>query len=611
MQPFMIKSYFAVAIRNFLKHRSFTLINLLGLSMALACAMLTYLFIKEEFSFDSFHTNKDRIFRTVLVETNQRSNSVEYQVTHPYPLGPAMKEDLPEVENFVRISFDVNKFVKINDIVNEESFVFADSSLFQVFSFPLLYGNPEKALTQPHTVTISERIARQYFGDTNPLGQTLDIRLDETFEAYEVTAVFKDIPSNSTIHSDFFLPMLKETLGKDRKYINDPEMNLWWMSAYQTYVLLEEKAVVKPMDEKLAAFRQQYFSDDQEALLDLHGGEGSNFIRTYLLQPITSIHLNTQIKTKGIGSNPMYSYIFDSMVATCILLLASVNFMLLSISRSNSRAKEVGIRKVVGARKRQLILQFWSEAMLTYLLALILAFLLSGLILPLFNELAQKSLSLGPLFSLEGILVLLSITLITGSLAGAYPSIVMAGLNVLAVFKNKIGLGRKRLAPQMMLSFQFMLPIIFLSLTWVMVLQLRHMRKKDLGFEPEQVLVVENNTPDQKQTFERFKQAISYQTGVLGMSATDAAFTRSSTVLYMRTSEEEPMRMMWAYHVAPDFFDLLNIPFSQGRAFDTQIASDSTEAVIVNQSLVKYWNLVGSNRKRSRWRSYHWGSRGL
>jgi putative ABC transport system permease protein len=586
----MIRNYLTIALRNFLRHKSFTFINLLGLSIALACAMLTYLFVDEEFNFDSFHTKKDRIFRTVLVENNAKRNANEYQVTHPYPLGPAMNEDLPEIEAFVRLSFPVTKFVKSRDVVNEESFLFADSSLFRVFSFPLLYGNPDQVLTRPNTVAISEQMARKYFGDTNPLGQTLDIRLGDAFEGYEITAVFEEIPSNSTIRSDFFLPMLKETLGKDRNYIKNPEVNLWYVSSYQTIVLLKEKAVVESMDEKLISFRQQYFTDDKEALLDIHGGEGRNFYRTYLLQPIADIHLNTQISTKGIGSNPVYSYMLAA-VAICVLLLASVNFMLLSISRSNRRAREVGIRKVMGARKSQLILQFWSEGILTYFLALLLAFLLSGLVLPLFNDLAQKSLSFDQLFSPEGILVMLGITLVSGSLAGTYPSLVMAGLNVLSVFRNKLSLGRKKVVPQMLLSFQFILPIIFLSITLVMILQLRHIRQKDLGFEPELVLVVENTATDQKQAFERFRQAARFQTGVIDISATDAAFTRSSTVFYMRKSEEEEMRMTWAYQVEPNFFDLLDIQFEEGRAFDEQIASDSTEAVIVNQAFVKDWDL--------------------
>ena len=268
--------------------------------------------------------------------------------------------------------------------------MFADSTLFHVFSFPLVYGNSDYALINPNSVAISEHAAAKYYGESNPLGQILSIRVGDLFEDYEVTAVFQDIPSNSSIRSDFFLPMMKETLGKSQTYISDPNMNLWYASSFQTYVLLQENTSPTRMTKKLARVRSQYFPTEAEFLRKRKAETGKDLARTYLLQPLTGMYFDTAISERSSGSKPVYSYILAG-IAACILLLASINFTLLSVSRSHSRAKEVGVRKVMGARRSQLVIQFWSEAILTSGLALVLALVISRLALPLFNDMAHKT----------------------------------------------------------------------------------------------------------------------------------------------------------------------------------------------------------------------------
>ena len=587
----MFRNYLTIAIRHFWKQRLFSSINLIGLSLGLACAILIYLFVEHEFSFDTFHTNADQLYRVVFFEKNQTNSTEDYTVAQPYPLGPALQDDLPGVDAFVRTSYGVPKFVKKGSEVYEEEFVFADSTLFSVFSFPLVYGRADYALTQPYVVAISESMAEKYFGEANPLDQTLSIRVGKVFEDYQVTAVFRDIPSNSSLQSDFFLPMMKETLGKDRRYINDPEADLWYVSSFQTYVLLQQEVSIAGLSEKITALRNRYFPTEADFLRERKEKAKEDLTRSYVLQNITDIHLDTTILNQNTGSKPIYSYILIG-IAVCILLLAAINFTLLSVSRSNSRAKEVGIRKVVGARKGQLMMQFWSEALLTSLLALLLALLMSGLALPLFNEMAQKELSFRTLLHPASLLVMGTLPLLTGMIAGAYPSLLLAGLDTLSVFRNKLRMSRTGALPRLLLSAQFVLPFVFLTVTAVMIAQLRFMRQTDLGFQTEQVVVIENNTTEQHQAARRFQQLTRQYPEVQGVTATDAAFTRPSVMFGMRKKEEDRMQFIWTYQVQPAFFDMLGIELIQGRNFSERMASDSMEAMIVNEQFIETFNFT-------------------
>ena len=586
----MFRNYLLTALRNFKKYQAFTLINLLGLSIGLVCAILIYLFVQHEFSYDAFHTNADRLYRVVFHEKNRATGVDEYTIAQPYPLGPALQDDLPEVATFVRVSYNIPKFVKKGGELYEEEFVFADSTLFSVFSFPLVSGHADYALTQPNAVAISESMAEKYFGEADPLDRTLSIRLGDVFEDYQVTAVFRDIPSNSTLRADFFLPIMKETLGKDREYINDPNTDLWYVSAFHTYVLLQKETLVSNLTEKMLSLRNRYYPTEAEFLRERKEEAAEDLARSYVLQNITDIHLDTTIPDRKTGSKPIYSYILIG-IAGCVLLLACINFTLLSVSRSTSRAKEVGVRKVVGARKSQLMLQFWSEALLTSGLALLLALLISALTLPLFNEMAQKSLSLRALWQPISLLVVAVLPLLTGIIAGAYPSLLLAGLDTLSVFRNKRRTGRTGTLPQLLLAVQFVLPFVFLTVTAVMIAQLRYMRQKDLGFSTDQVVVIENNTTEHRQAFQQFQLLARQHTDVQAVTATDAAFTRSSAMFGMRKREEDKMQLIWTYQVQPDFFDMLAIQRIQGRNFNERMTSDSTEAIIVNESFVKTFNL--------------------
>ena len=587
----MIRNYLKIALRNAKKYPAFTLINGLGLSIGLACAILVYLFVEHEFSYDAFHTHAKRIYRVVATEKDLGNNSEQYTITQPYPLGPALQNDLPEVERFVRTSFAVPKFVKQGSAVYEEEFVFADSTLFQVFSFPLLYGNPDHALTHPQDVAISEHAAKKYFGDENPIGKVLSIRVGDTFEDYQVSAVFQEIPSNSSIRSDFFLSMMKETLGKSQTYINNPETNLWYVSSFQTYVLLQENTSPAGMMEKLARVRNQYFPTEAEFLRKRKAEAGEDRARTYLLQSLTDMHLDTAITSPVAGSKPIYSYILAG-IAACVLLLAAINFTLLSVSRSQSRAKEVGVRKVVGARKSQLMLQFWGEAILISGLALVLALVISRLALPAFNNMAHRSLSFSTLLQSMSLLVLGALPLLTGAVAGAYPSLLLAGLNTLSVLKNKLTIGRLGALPQLLLSVQFVLPLVFLTIMAAMIAQLNFMRQKDLGFRTKQVVVIENKAVEKTPTFERFSQLAQQQAAVRAITGTDAAFTRPSVTFGMRRKKEDEMQFVSVYHVKPNFFDMLDIALVEGRAFREDMASDSIDAMIVNGAFLELFGFT-------------------
>lgn len=583
----MFKNYLLITCRSFLKYKTFTTINIAGLAIAFTCAILMYLFIHHELTFDQFHINKARIYRVASVEHNLSNGTEEYMVTQPYPLGPAMQEDLPEVESFVRLSYRKSLFIKKGTDIYQEDFILADSTLFTVFSFPINYGNVQYVLNKPNAVAISETAAKKYFGDSNPVGEILSIRLGQIFADYQVTAVFKDIPSNSSIKSDFFLSLIQENARKTYDFIDAPEYNPWHVSSFKTFVLLQEKASLSALEDKLPSLRAKYFPNEANTLRKWQKDKSEELSRGYYLQPLSDIHLNIAIvDMDAVPSKPIYSYILAG-IACSILLLATINFTLLSVSRSNNRAKEVGIRKVVGARRSQLMQQFWGEAILTSLLSLLFALLLSKLALPLFNTLAKKELSFAALLEPVSLIALCLITLLTGLVAGFYPSLVLSGLNILSIFKSQLKLSYSGIIPKTLLTAQFVLPALFMIITAIMISQLLFMRQKELGFQSEQVLVIENKAINQQQVYQRFIQLAQQRTDIKAITATSAAFTKPTSIYFMSDKQETPPQSVWVYDVKPNFFDMLDIEFIQGRPFSEYMASDSTEAIIVNEALAK------------------------
>ena len=579
----MLRNYLKIAFRSLARQKLYAGINIFGLATGIACAILIYLFVQDELSFDRFHEKGDRIYRVNYYEKNFTTGIEEISSVLPYPLGPAMVSDLPEVESFVRFSNSVNHYIKIDENIFQEEFKYADSTLFQVFTFPLLYGDSKTALREPGNIAISQSAADKYFENSiNPVGQHLLVRTKDGFEAFTVSAVFEDIPANSSIRSDFFIPSFGKYVEQSYTFIND---NQWGARTFRTYILLNASASVEALQAKLPDFRAKYHPDEADYFKEEEKMSGNKLTRAYLLQRLYDVHLNPGV-SGGLTppSDPVYSYILAA-IALVILAIACINFTTLSIGQSASRAKEIGMRKVIGARRSQLIGQFISEAFLMSLLATLLGIGLAWLILPVFNRLAEKEVVFRALFQFQSVGILITIMVVSGWLAGFYPALVLSGFSPLLAFKNRLKLGGSNFFTQSLVTLQFALPVAFFIIVMVMIDQLNYMQNKNLGFRGEQMLVIENNATDQGQTFLRFVNEAQSQTGIMAVTAANTSFTRGSMVYNIRDENNNHIGV-YTYNVQANYIRTMGMELIDGRDFNPALSSDSSEAIIVNEAFV-------------------------
>ncbi|MGH7453487.1 MAG: ABC transporter permease, partial [bacterium] len=398
----MLKNYFKTALRNLLKYKNHSLINILGLATGIACCILILLFVRHELSYDTFHAKKDQIYRAFC---QFKSGEHEYTTPNfPMPFGPALSAEIPEIASTVRFQ-NRTAVVRYQENLVREEVLFSDPAILQVFSFPLLAGDPANALQSPSAIVITRAMAQKYFGGEDPLGKQISLRLSEEELPFFVSGVAENIPENSSIKFDFLAPYdrLVDLSEGSRVRAQD-----WSSFNSVTFVLLYEKSAPADLETKFVAFTKKYFADPT----------------TIFLQPLTDIHLNPELGSGGLEpvSDPKYSYILAG-IALMVLVIACINFMTITLGRSSSRSREVGMRKVLGAQRLQLVKQFWSEAMLMSLFALILGIALAEFFLPAFNALANKTLAIHypgnwPIYG-----VMAGLVFFIAFVAGGYPAV--------------------------------------------------------------------------------------------------------------------------------------------------------------------------------------------
>ena len=421
----MIQNYFKTAFRNLWRAKAFSIINIAGLSVALACCMLILLFAMDELSYDRFNVNKDKIYRLVTNSISATGMVNKYASTGMVP-GPSFKRQIPEIEDFLRVQSGSYVVKRGNEAFNE-SVLYADSNFFSFFTFPLLHGNPKTALNNEHSIILSEDLARKYFGDKNALGQVLQLKVNNIFQPFQVTGVVKKSPQNSSIKITMLLPLT--AAGN----MNDDQ---WFNEYLSTFFIIKPGSDIKRVENKIANVYKL------EAAVQIKEIEAKYDIKVkteYKLQPLLQIHTSTDYPAdNGLtdASSPMYSYILTG-IALFILLIACINFVNLTIARSLKRAKEIGIRKVVGGQRKQLIIQFLGESYILSFIAFVLAIILVQLALPIFNDLANKSLSFSYLLSPKLVIGYIAIFLFTGMLAGFYPALVLSGFNPVQSLYNR------------------------------------------------------------------------------------------------------------------------------------------------------------------------------
>ncbi len=575
----MFKNYFKIALRNLRRNRSTTAINIAGLALGIASCLLIVLFVQNELSYDRYNTKADRIFRVVLKGKMQVGELKEANVMPP--VAATLKKDFPEIEDATRIrSYGTPRITYGNKTFKEDAIAFVDSNFFHVFTVPLIKGDPNTALLQPNTIVISRSVAKKYFGSENPLGKVLQFK--DSKAAATVTGMFDEIPANSHFHFGVLASMSTLPEAKDPTWLN---------SNFFTYLVLPQHYDYKKLEAKLPQEVDKYVSPQLQKALGLtieQFRKNGNSIDLYL-QPLTDIHLHSDLTgdMEPYG-NLSYVYIF-SAVAIFMLLIACINFMNLSTAAAFKRAREVGIRKVMGSVKGQLIRQFLLESLVLTAIALSLALVLVNFARPFFNNITGQHLDLH-LSSHPWIIPgLLALGLFTGLLAGSYPAFFLSSFNPITVLKGRLTGGKSSAGLRSgLVVFQFFISISLIIGTLVMYGQLSYMRNKDLGYNKDQVLIVQEIwwLGDKK---EAFRQQLLQDPRVVSVSNSGylpaGPSNGNNFFVYSDGNHDQNIKTL-RYDVDENYMPTLGMTMATGRNFSKEYASDST-AVIVNESAAR------------------------
>ncbi len=589
----MIRNYIKIAWRNLLKNKGFTAINIVGLSLGIGCFVTIAMFVTDELSYDTHFDNADRVYR---INSDIVFGGTDLSMaTSADPMGQTLKDDYPEVEEQVRIyaSSGSKLLKKGNEFITEDRVAHVDSTFFNIFSLPALAGNTKTALNRPNTVVITQTAANRYFGSAqDAMGEFLNTD-DNTSTLYEVTAVIEDMPLNSHFRYDFLFSM--ENI--DYNFGNYLSHN------FHTYVLLRPEVDYKEFNANFPAVIDKYILPQAAQFMQIKSMEefenAGNSLK-YSLFPMTDIHLRSD---RGIelspNSNIQYVYIF-SAVALFILILACINFMNLTTARSSGRAKEVGIRKVLGSERKSLIWQFLTESTLIAILALFIGLLFVKLTLGWFNDISGKEMAISALFTPKFIVFLILFPFAIGAIAGSYPAFFMSSFKPITVLNGKLAKGNsKNTLRNFLVVFQFATSIVLIVGTVVIYKQLAHIQSSALGFNKEQVIVV-NNTGIAPETRQSLKDEIVQLTdvesasfgGFLPVSDSSRSDTTFSTESVM--TESNAFNMQY-WRVDYDYLENMNMEMAAGRFFSREFGADST-AIVINQTAAKltgYDNPIG------------------
>ena len=573
----MFRNYLKFTFRNILKQKAYSVINILGLSVGIACFVLLMLWVNDELGYDAFHENADKIFRVLIVDKTTQPN-LKYAVVSA-PVSPTMKDEFPEVKSFVRIIKPPRKaLVEYKDDDKrfyEQNIAWSESGFFDVFSFDLVRGNPKTALTNPNQIVITEAIAKKYFGEEDPIGKSISIsmRFIELTEEkdYVVTGVLKNIPSNSHLQFNFIgsLSSLESVLPG--------QIENWNMHAYNTYILLNDQTNQTSVENKIPGFIKKHF--DSATANDL----GID------IQPLKNIHLQNDVLFEPTPTgNRVYIYIL-SVVGFSILLIAVVNYMNLATARSTNRAKEVGVKKVLGAEQKNLAFQFVGEAILMSFAALLVAVLLAEIILPSFNDISGKQISINYFDNIFVIPGLIGIAVITGLLGGSYPAIYLSSLMPGKILKGKLSAAsRNILLRKSLIVAQFSVTVIMFIGTFIVYDQLNYFRDKNLGFNKEQVLVVSINSGesdfDRETLRNEFQSIPNVESASLAAHLPGEILPRYS-IRGEGKSDEELLSLV-TVSIDDKFIETLEIEVLAGRSFSKDFEGDESN-FIINESALK------------------------
>ncbi len=577
----MFRNYLKTAWRNIRKNKLFSFINILGLSIGIATCFIIMLYVQDELSYDRFNKNADNIARVVF-HANLNGGKIDESVTMP-PVAETMKKDFPEVKDATRIlSFGAPKTTYNNTVFKDDRFVLVDPNFFSIFTLPMIEGNAKTALAQPGGIVITQETAKKYFGKEEPIGKIIGINTDSN-RVYKVTGVIKNIPSNSHFHFDMFGSMLGW---------KDATSDTWMGGNFHTYLLLRSGTDIKKMEAGFPAMVEKYMGPQiqQEMGLSLKEFITKGNSLGFALQPLNDIHLNSNTSNEfEPGGNATYVYIFGG-VAIFMLMVACINFINLSTAGASKRAKEVGIRKVAGSGKFQLISQFLSESILITFFALFIAFALVQLALPAFNNISGKHLS----FDVKPILAFIGLGLLVGVIAGIYPAFYLSSFKPIAVLKGKLTSNHKNFSLRSgLVVFQFFISVALIIGTIVVYQQMKYIQNKDLGYNKEQIITIPNSYA-LGQNERVYEQQMLQDPRIVNATASyykPAGPSNYNNALAYPQGNDKLIVDGVEYHVDEQYIPTMGMKMVSGRNFSKDFTTDSF-AIILNETAAKAfgWN---------------------
>ncbi|HTI10802.1 MAG TPA: ABC transporter permease [Puia sp.] len=564
----MLKNYFVIAFRNLRKHALFSIVNLSGLAVGLAVFWLIGLYVADELSYDRSYANADRLYRVVQYGSWAEGSFKSAPTSAPF--APTLLHDYSEIEATARIDQEGGGILQYGDKrLKTEDIYFTDASIFTLFGYPFLYGNPKDALAKPQSIVLTRSLAVRLFGKAeDALNKT--VVFDNNYPN-TVTGVIEDVPANSHL-------VFSALRSFPSNYTDD-----WRSFRLYTYILLHKKADVKKLEAKLPGFFTRYL----KPLM------GLNLEYRMELQPVTSIHLHSNLEYEiSPNGSIRYVYIF-SLVGLLVLVIAMINYMNLSTARSSMRVKEIGVRKVIGSGRRQLVVLFLAESLMFTLLAAMAAGVLSGLLLPLFNQLSGKSLSLWQFGVAPTLSILLGFTLFTGLVGGLYPALLLSGFRTIPALKGQMGnLYSTTLFRKSLVTFQFIITIAMIAGSGIIYQQLHYMLTRDLGFNKDQVLTLHISDRMVRKNIPALKAQLLQNPLIEGVSAASNPIGTNSIGSYGFNFEvngriDPQARVAQAFMVDADYLPTLQIKLVKGRNFAADRPADKDAAFLVNETLVK------------------------
>ncbi len=574
----MLFNYLKIALRNLYRSRLYSTINILGLAIGLAACLMIFLWVRDELSYDRFHTQAERIYR-VERKVDFRDIHGQAPITSG-PYGPALVRDYPEVEDYVRIETEELAIKDHRSIFLRQRMIFSDSSLFQVFDFHLEEGDPGTALTQPKSIVLTREMATRYLGGgtEDALGRTLTVDWNGTVLDFQVTGILEEVPSNSQVRFE---------VAASLSTYPDEFLTQWFNNSIYTYVTLKEGADPADLEAKLPGFLTKYMAAQFTAFV----GPEADITEVFQLKmkPLLDIHLypSEQFELESMGS--MTSVLIFSAIAVLILVIACINFMSLSTARANKRAREVGMRKTIGALKHQLWGQFLGESVFLSLVALALAVFLIFVFLPAFNSLANKNLHVSVLFTLENVFILLGIAVLTGVMAGLYPAFYLTAFEPVKVLKGSALSGPgKSVFRRAMAVLQFAISITLVIGTMVIFRQMDYLQDKPLGFDKENMVLISTESDTVRQSLDVFRDTLKANPRISSVSgSSDVPGSRAfSDTVFKRDDSDDVFSLMFI-SAGYEFIETYGFRLTHGRGFSREFSTDLGGAAVLNTAAVR------------------------